>query len=68
MVEYIANYLETIRTRPVFPHVTPGYLRALVPDSAPEEGEPWTDIYKDIEQAIMPGVRGEKLRGKGGEN
>lgn len=57
MVDYIANYLETIRTRPVFPSVSPGYLRSMVPDSAPEDGEQWTDIYKDIERVIMPGVR-----------
>jgi len=57
MVDYIANYLKTVRTRPVFPNVSPGYLRNLVPDEAPIEGEAWSEIYKDIERVIMPGVQ-----------
>ena len=36
MVEYIADYLENIRERRVFPDVKPGYLRELLPDHAPQ--------------------------------
>ena len=35
MVDYIADYLENIRERRVFPDVKPGYLRELQPTSAP---------------------------------
>lgn len=56
LVDYIADYLETIATRPVLPSVEPFYLRDLVPDKAPEDGEPWSNIFSDIERAIMPGV------------
>lgn len=35
MVDYIADYLENIRSRRVFPNVQPGYMRALLPESAP---------------------------------
>lgn len=56
MVDYIADYLENIRSRRVFPDVSPGYMRKLVPDSAPEKGEDWEDIFNDIERVIMPGV------------
>ncbi|KAK3095077.1 hypothetical protein FSP39_009994 [Pinctada imbricata] len=56
MVDYIADYLQTIRSRRVFPDVSPGYMRNLVPEAAPLEGEPWTDIVRDIERVIMPGV------------
>ncbi|KAK2717342.1 histidine decarboxylase-like [Artemia franciscana] len=56
MVDYIADYLENIRERRVFPAVKPGYLRELVPDAAPPKGETWNDIFKDIERVIMPGV------------
>ena len=31
MVEYIADYLENIRERRVFPDVAPGYIRKLIP-------------------------------------
>ncbi|XP_064645172.1 histidine decarboxylase-like [Lineus longissimus] len=56
MVDYIADYLENIRTRRVFPDVSPGYMRPLLPESAPTTGEEWDDIFKDVERVIMPGV------------
>ncbi|XP_054927079.1 histidine decarboxylase [Dermacentor andersoni] len=56
MVDYIADYLTNIRQRRVFPNVKPGYMRELVPDHAPEKGEPWENIFNDIERVIMPGV------------
>lgn len=56
LVDFIANYLENIRERPVLPDVKPLYLQALVPSEAPEEGESWNDVFKDIERVIMPGV------------
>ncbi|XP_069704016.1 histidine decarboxylase [Periplaneta americana] len=56
MVDYIADYLEHIRERRVYPAVTPGYMRQLLPDSAPLEPEPWEDIIADVERVVMPGV------------
>ncbi|KAH0813648.1 hypothetical protein GEV33_009144 [Tenebrio molitor] len=56
MVDYIADYLEQIRDRRVFPDKKPGYLHDLIPASAPVEGETWPDIFGDIEKVIMPGV------------
>uniref|UniRef100_K1R2A9 Histidine decarboxylase n=1 Tax=Magallana gigas TaxID=29159 RepID=K1R2A9_MAGGI len=56
MVDFIAEYLKSIRTRRVFPDVSPGYMRTLVPEAAPQEGEKWDDIFRDIERVIMPGV------------
>ncbi|PBC33342.1 Histidine decarboxylase [Apis cerana cerana] len=56
MVDYIADYLENIRSRRVYPAVSPGYLRNILPSSAPVNGESWEDIFADIERCIMPGV------------
>ncbi|KAL6254438.1 hypothetical protein P5V15_014487 [Pogonomyrmex californicus] len=56
MVDYIADYLENIRSRRVYPAVSPGYLRNVLPASAPVDGESWEDIFADIEKCIMPGV------------
>lgn len=56
MVDYIADYLENIRSRRVYPAVSPGYLRNVLPASAPVDGESWEDIFSDIERCIMPGV------------
>ncbi|GAB1295820.1 Aromatic-L-amino-acid decarboxylase [Apodemus speciosus] len=56
MVDYIADYLDGIEGRPVYPDVEPGYLRPLIPTTAPQEPETYEDIIKDIEKIIMPGV------------
>lgn len=56
MVEYIADYLENIRERRVFPDVKPGYMRDLLPEEAPENPEPWQNIFNDIERVVMPGM------------
>jgi len=56
MVDYIADYLENVRERRVFPDVRPGYMRPLVPPEAPMDGEAWPDIFADVERVIMPGV------------
>ncbi|XP_054162404.1 histidine decarboxylase-like [Oppia nitens] len=56
MVDFIGEYLETIRKRRVFPDVKPGYMRQLLPECAPLNGEDWDSIFADIEKVIMPGV------------
>lgn len=56
MVDYIADYLENIEQRPVYPDVEPGYLRGLIPAEAPVEPDDYNDIIKDVERVIMPGV------------
>ncbi|KAM6935289.1 aromatic-L-amino-acid decarboxylase [Lycodopsis pacificus] len=56
MVDYVADYLENIEQRPVYPDVEPGYLRSLIPSEAPLEPENYDDIIKDVERVIMPGV------------
>lgn len=57
MIDFIADYLENIRERDVFPRVQPGFLVSALPDDAPQEGEAFEDIFKDVESLIMPGVR-----------
>uniref|UniRef100_A0A0B7BK50 Uncharacterized protein n=1 Tax=Arion vulgaris TaxID=1028688 RepID=A0A0B7BK50_9EUPU len=56
MVDYIADYIETIDRRIPMPDVVPGYLRELIPEEAPEIGECWDEVKKDLDRAIMPGV------------
>lgn len=56
MVDYIADYIENIEQRPVYPDVEPGYLRSLIPGEAPVEPDDYNDIIKDVERVIMPGV------------
>ncbi|ELK36061.1 PREDICTED: histidine decarboxylase [Myotis davidii] len=56
MVDYICQYLSSVRERRVTPDVQPGYLRAQLPESAPEDPDSWDSIFGDIERVIMPGV------------
>nr|XP_046248207.1 histidine decarboxylase [Scatophagus argus] len=56
LVDYITQYLGSIRERRVIPDVKPGYMKELLPDTAPTEPEDWESIFNDIERVIMPGV------------
>ncbi|KAI8635306.1 hypothetical protein F5Y19DRAFT_407316 [Xylariaceae sp. FL1651] len=55
-IDEIVKYYDTIEDRRVVPTVEPGYLRKLLPEEAPEEGEAWADIQKDIETKVLPGI------------
>lgn len=52
----VINYMDTVHTRRVMSNVEPGYLKKLLPDRPPEDGERWDEIQKDIESKIMPGM------------
>jgi aromatic-L-amino-acid/L-tryptophan decarboxylase len=52
----VINYYDTIGDRRVVSNVEPGYLRKLLPDGPPQDGESWTEIQKDIESKILPGI------------
>ena len=56
MVDYVADYMENIEQRQVYPDVEPGYLRSMIPAEAPLEPETYEDVIRDVERVIMPGV------------
>lgn len=56
MVDFIANYMDTIAERRVTAEVDPGYLRNRLPGKPPRTGDKFEDIMNDVERAIMPGV------------
>lgn len=56
MVDIIADYLETVGERRVFPDVKPGYMLALVPSDAPDQADEWDNVIQDIYNVIIPGV------------
>ncbi|KAI0019525.1 pyridoxal phosphate-dependent transferase [Xylariomycetidae sp. FL0641] len=55
-IDEIVKYYDTIEDRRVVPTVEPGWLRKLLPEEAPQDGEAWADIQKDIESTILPGI------------
>jgi len=52
----VVRYYDTLSERPVLPSVAPGYLRDLLPNGPPQEGESWDKIQADIDRVIMPGL------------
>lgn len=56
VVEWVARYLETIEEHPVQSQVEPGWVRAQLPPSPPEEPEPFADVLADLDRVILPGV------------
>lgn len=56
LVDWIADYWETVEDRIVVPDVRPGGVRSLLPRAAPESGEPFADIVADLDRVVMPGV------------
>ncbi|KAI0413881.1 pyridoxal phosphate-dependent transferase [Xylaria grammica] len=55
-IDDIVNYYDTIEGRRVVSNVEPGYLRKLLPEEAPQNGETWADIQKDIDTKVIPGI------------
>ncbi|KAJ4386078.1 hypothetical protein N0V93_008970 [Gnomoniopsis smithogilvyi] len=55
-IDYIIHYYNNIRDHHVFSQVEPGYLRKILPSSAPIDGEPWDLIAKDFDTKILPGI------------
>uniref|UniRef100_A0A095AJN9 Aromatic-L-amino-acid decarboxylase n=1 Tax=Schistosoma haematobium TaxID=6185 RepID=A0A095AJN9_SCHHA len=56
MIDFISNYLQTIRQYPVLPNVEPGYLKHLIPNQPPEQSDTWMNIFDDVKKFILPGL------------
>ncbi len=55
-VDWIADYLEHPERHPVKSRVKPGEIRAALPTSAPQVGEPLADMLRDVQQTLLPGI------------
>ncbi|TYJ01960.1 hypothetical protein E1A91_A13G191400v1 [Gossypium mustelinum] len=56
VIDFIADYYENVEKHPVQSTVEPGYLSAMLPDSAPYCPEPLQDILEDVSNCIIPGL------------
>lgn len=52
----VVEYYKNITHHSVVSQVEPGYLRKILPDSAPQDGEAWEAITKDFDSKIVPGI------------
>jgi aromatic-L-amino-acid/L-tryptophan decarboxylase len=56
VVDWIADYYEKVESFPVMSRVKPGEIRASLPENAPEHGEPFDAMMRDVEKLILPGI------------
>jgi aromatic-L-amino-acid/L-tryptophan decarboxylase len=56
LASWIAAYFEGVEQLPVLARVEPGEVRATLPDSLPEHGEPMERILADFRADLLPGV------------
>jgi aromatic-L-amino-acid decarboxylase len=56
IVDWIADYYENIEEFPVLSQIEPGSLKAALPASAPEQGEDFGEVLRDIDKLILPAV------------
>lgn len=56
IIDLLADYYQGVEKYPVRSQVEPGYLRKLLPDSAPKTPEAIETILHDVESHILPGI------------
>jgi aromatic-L-amino-acid decarboxylase len=55
-IEWAASYLDRVDELPVLAQVAPGELSARLPESAPEQGEPFANVLRDMDDLIVPAL------------
>jgi len=55
-LEWAAGYLDRVSELPVAADVAPGAVRARLPASPPEQGEPFSALLRDLEEVLLPGI------------
>jgi aromatic-L-amino-acid decarboxylase len=56
LIDWIADYRASVANLPVMARAQPGEVRAQLPDTPPESAEPFNDIFRDVQQIILPGL------------
>ena len=56
VIERIARYMEEVESHPVLSQAEPGSIRRNLPPVAPENGEPFANLLRDIDEVILPGL------------
>ncbi|MEO1995676.1 MAG: aminotransferase class V-fold PLP-dependent enzyme [Planctomycetaceae bacterium] len=56
VIDWIADYMDRVESLPVQSGMVPGALRAALPDTAPQQGEPFSDLMADVDRLILPGI------------
>ena len=54
--DWVDEYLRRVGELPVAARVEPGAVRAALPASPPEQGEPFEALLRDLDDLILPGL------------
>jgi aromatic-L-amino-acid decarboxylase len=55
-VDWAADYLDRVGDLPVLAQVAPGELSSRLPASPPEQGEPFANVLRDLDELIVPAL------------
>ena len=55
-LEWAASYVDRVAELPVLAQVEPGWLLSQLPESPPDEAEPFSALLEDMERLILPAV------------
>ncbi len=56
LVDWVADYLAGLASRPVIEPVAPGEVRAKLGERAPEHPEPFDEVLADLDRVVVPGL------------
>ncbi|MCC6284741.1 MAG: aspartate aminotransferase family protein [Phycisphaerales bacterium] len=61
MIDFIADYLDSVESRPVLGPVTPGDVLRALPAHPPEQGiaagaDSWEAVFRDLRDTILPNL------------
>jgi aromatic-L-amino-acid/L-tryptophan decarboxylase len=56
LIDWIADYRAHVEARPVMSPVEPGDVKAQLPATPPQDGEPFDEILRDLDRIVIPGL------------
>ena len=56
LLDWIVKYREDCRSLPVISQMPHNYLSKVLPETAPAKPEPWSAIFRDLDDVIVPGL------------
>ena len=56
VIDWLADYMETVADAAIIPEVDPGDIRDRIPSLAPESPEPFDQILRDLDEVVRPGL------------
>ncbi len=56
LIDWIADYRSTVANRPVMARTAPGEVKARFPVSPPPTPEGFEEVFRDLDEIILPGL------------